>query len=176
MYPNPQEALPLPPRPSIEQYKKLAKELVKACRSGDPAAIRVWAIHWIEALAALQQEPKALRDRTDIDAHADRVDEFARRKLSGGDEASSKCALTDAQFVIARAHGFLSWPTFLTHIESLARASSPVSTFEAAASAIVAGDVATLARLLHEYPELIRVRSDARASRHAPALRLGQRC
>ena len=29
MYPNPQDVLPLPPRPSVEQYKKLAKDLVK---------------------------------------------------------------------------------------------------------------------------------------------------
>ena len=44
MYPNPQEALPLPPRPNVEQYRKLAKELVKACRSGDPDAIRAWSL------------------------------------------------------------------------------------------------------------------------------------
>ena len=29
MYPNPQDALPLPTRPNLEQYKKLAKELRK---------------------------------------------------------------------------------------------------------------------------------------------------
>lgn len=29
MYPNPQDALPLPPHPSVEQYRKLAKDLVK---------------------------------------------------------------------------------------------------------------------------------------------------
>jgi len=62
-------------------------------------------------------------------------------------------------FVIARAHGFLSWPTLVKHIESLARARSPVSAFEAAADAIVTGDVATLTRLLREHPELIRARS-----------------
>ena len=33
MFPNPQDALPLPQRPDIERYRKLAKELVKACRS-----------------------------------------------------------------------------------------------------------------------------------------------
>ena len=30
MYPNPQEALPLTPRPNLEHYRKLAKDLVKA--------------------------------------------------------------------------------------------------------------------------------------------------
>jgi hypothetical protein len=159
MYPNPQDALPLPSRPSVEQYKKLAKDLVKSCRSGDPAAIRVWATQWIEALAALQREPKALRNGTEIDARADQVEQFARKKLWAGDERSSRCALADAQFVIARAHGFRSWPKFVKHIELLARASSPVSTFEAAASAIVTGDVTTIKRLLHQHPELIRARS-----------------
>jgi ankyrin repeat protein len=159
MYPNPQDALPLPSRPSIEQYKKLAKDLVKSCKSGDPAAIRVWALQWIEALAALQREPDAFRHGAGIDARAGQVEQFARRKLSDGDEPASRCALADAQFVIARAHGFVSWPKFLRHIESLARASSPVSTFEAAAHAIVTGDVTTIRRLLRDHPELIRARS-----------------
>ena len=159
MYPNPQDALPLPSRPSVEQYKKLAKDLVKSCRSGDPAAIGAWASRWIEALAAHQSEPDALRGGTEMNARADQVGQFARAKLSGGEEASSRCVLADAQFVIARAHGFLSWPNFVKHIESLARASSPVSAFEAAASAIVTGDATTLERLLREHPELIRARS-----------------
>ena len=38
---NPQGALPLPPRPSVERYRKLAKELVKACKSGDEDAVGV---------------------------------------------------------------------------------------------------------------------------------------
>jgi len=160
MYPNPQDALPLPPHPSLEQYKKLAKDLVKSCRSGDPAAIGAWALRWIEALATHQTEPDALRDGMEINARANQVDEFARTKLSsGGAESSSRCVLADAQFVIARAHGFLSWPKFVQHIESLDRASSPVSAFEAAAYAIVTGDVATLKRLLREQPTLIRARS-----------------
>jgi Ankyrin repeats (3 copies) len=159
MYPNPQDALPFPQRPSVEQYRKLAKDLVKSWRSGDPAAIRVWATRWIEALATLQREPDALRKGTEISTRVDQVEQFARKKLSGGDKPSSRCALADAQFVIARAHGFLSWPTFLKHIETLARDSSPASLFEAAVSAIVTGDVATLTRLLGEHPSLIRARS-----------------
>jgi hypothetical protein len=159
MYPNPQDALPLPTRPSVEQYRKLAKDLVKSCRSGDPAAIRVWATRWMEALAALRGEPGAPRDGAEIETRAVQIDRFARTRLSGGDGPSSTCALGDSQFVIARAHGFLSWAKFVKHIESLARATSPVSTFEAAVDAIVAGDVITLSRLLREHPELTRERS-----------------
>ena len=159
MYPNPQDALPLPSRPSVEQYRKLAKDLVKSCKSGDPAAIRVWATRWIQRLATLQREPGALRNGTEITARADQVAQFARKTLSSGDESSSRCALADAQFLVARAHGFLSWPTFVKHVESIVRPSSPVSTFEAAACAIVSGDVTTLKRLLREHPDLIRARS-----------------
>jgi hypothetical protein len=47
----------------------------------------------------------------------------------------------------------------VTQIESLARGNSPAFTFEAAASAIVAGDIVSLERLLDEHPDLIRMRS-----------------
>ena len=158
MYPNPQDALPLPPRPSLEQYRKLAKDLVKRCRSGNPAAIQDWALRWIQGLAELQESPTALGSDREIQSAAGQVSGFAQKKLSGSDRSAS-CALTDAQFVLARAHGFLSWPKFVTQIESLASESSPASLFEAAASAIVAGDSVALERLLHEHPDLIHMRS-----------------
>ena len=50
MFPNPQDALPLPPRPNLDQYKKLAKDLLKAAQSADPTAIRTWAAAWIDSL------------------------------------------------------------------------------------------------------------------------------
>ena len=52
MYPNPANVLPFPPRPSLEQYKKRAKELVKACKSRERDTIRTWAAAWIESLAS----------------------------------------------------------------------------------------------------------------------------
>jgi len=156
MYPNPQDVLPLPPRPSLEQYKKRAKDLVKACKSAEPNAIRVWVERWLEALDATQPEGNRPTRADAIKQRADQVDEFARTKLA---HERSACALADAQFVIARAHGFKSWPRFSEHLESLARATSLISAFETAADAIVAGDVATLQRVLRESPELIRARS-----------------
>jgi hypothetical protein len=67
--------------------------------------------------------------------------------------------LADAQFTLAREHGFDSWPKFAKHVEALGRKTSPTSKFEQAADAIIAGDAPTLARLLHEDPKLIRARS-----------------
>lgn len=159
MFPNPQDALPLPPRPNLEQYKKRAKDLVKACKSGEPGAIGVWAANWIETLVKLASLTVTLGLPVRIDRWIAQVTEFAQRELSDSGRESAKCALADAQFVIARSHGFESWLKLAKHIEALAHRSSPASQFEAAADAIVAGDVAALERLLRENPELIRARS-----------------
>src|SRR5258706_8323926 len=43
------DALPLPPRPNVEQYKKQAKELLKACKSADPQALSAWVTQWLAA-------------------------------------------------------------------------------------------------------------------------------
>jgi ankyrin repeat protein len=82
------------------------------------------------------------------------VNEFAHKKLN-----DDHCALTAAQFVIARSHGFASWPKFARHIQELETAHSPTAQFEAAADAIVSGDSTKLQRLLKENPALIRARS-----------------
>ncbi len=159
MFPNPQDALPLPPRPSLERYKKLAKELVKACKSAKPDAIRDWSEEWVEALVKLSSLKITRHLSVNIQRWIDEVEEFGKRKLLGGEPGERRCSLANAQFVIARSHGFESWPKFTKQLEALARKNSSVSRFEAAADAIVSGDVATLKRLLREEPELIRARS-----------------
>jgi ankyrin repeat protein len=125
------DAIPLPTRPDLDQYKKLAKGLLKACKSGDFGAVREWAARWTRDALPLMTRLRA-------------------KKIS---------KLADAQLFLARAHGFESWPKFAKHIEALKRAGSPDATFEAAADAIVSGDIDALARLLKENPELIRQRS-----------------
>jgi hypothetical protein len=154
MYPNPQEALPLVSRPDLTAYQELAKELLESCRSTDPAAIRRWAIRWIGRLSTRLRRPKTLSTTSEIEACAVRVADFAREQFSAG-----TCSLRKAQFVIARAHGFASWPTFAAHLDSLRDPSSTVAAFEAAASAIVNGDAARVRRLLRAHPELARARS-----------------
>ena len=155
MFPNPQDALPLPPRANLERYKKLAKELIKACKSGDENAVGNWAEQWIQMLAKLVGGKSTRQALGRIGRWTDDVEKFASNKLLVN-EPGRKCALADAQFVIARSHGFNSWPKFARHLEALARKSSSVSRFEAAADAIVSGDLAKLKRLLREEPNLIR--------------------
>ncbi|HEV7485885.1 MAG TPA: ankyrin repeat domain-containing protein [Thermoanaerobaculia bacterium] len=124
------DALPLPSHPHLGYYKKLAKDLVKAC--DDPAALHAWATRFAP-------------------------DQIERVERHIGSAKIAK--LADAQFLIARAHGFASWPKFSRHVEELQHAGSAESKFEQAADAIVYGDIATIRRLLDETPELIRQRS-----------------
>jgi ankyrin repeat protein len=84
------------------------------------------------------------------------VQEFAQRKLVS---KNASCRLVDAQFVIARCHGFASWSRFSKHLNALAQKNSAVARFESAADAIVNGELATLKRLLREEPGLARARS-----------------
>jgi ankyrin repeat protein len=116
------DAIPLPERPNLEQYRKLAKDLQRACNSGDAEAIA-------------------------------RISRYRKR------DTAARCTLADAQFCLARDHGFASWPKFARHVRALALEQSPVSQFEAASDAIVTGDSAALAALLHNNPGLIRERS-----------------
>ncbi len=154
------DALPLPSRPNLEQYKKLAKDLVKACKSGEPDAIRAWTAQWLEKLVDVHViAPLYDPRRGDFRDHlTDKLEKLARSTLTNP-VRDRHCILTDAQLVIARGHGFASWPKFAKHLEALARANSPVSKFEAAADAIVSGDLVMLKKLLSENAELVRERS-----------------
>jgi Ankyrin repeats (many copies) len=156
MFPNPQDALPLPPRPNIEQYKKLAKELLKAAKTRGPAGVREWASEWIADLARLSNLQISPGLPVEIQSWIDDVSRFGAQKLLS--EASPP-ALAGAQFVIARSHGFVSWHKLVQHIEQVARKNSSVGHFEEAADAIVTGDLEGLKRLLHQNPALVRERS-----------------
>ena len=124
----------LPAHPSLEQYKKQAKDLLKSSKSGHREALQL----------TLQR----------IKKDHPRFGRLADLELQG-----TKLALADTQLVIAREHGFESWPRFAKHIEGLTRQNSPVSRFESAVDAVVTGDVAKLNQLLGEDPELVRERS-----------------
>jgi hypothetical protein len=45
------DALPLLPRPKLDQYEKLAERLRAACQSGELEDIRKWATDWIKTVA-----------------------------------------------------------------------------------------------------------------------------
>jgi ankyrin repeat protein len=152
------DAQSLPPRPNLDQYRKLAKDFQHACKSGSPGAIRDWAAGWRETIARLQGLKITPEVRTQIDFEAERIEQ-RWRKYAETNKYAARCRLTDAQFFVAREHGFASWPNFVKHLKALAQTDSPVSAFEAAVDAIVNGDAAKLEKLLDRDPKLARARS-----------------
>lgn len=161
------DALPLPPRPNLEHYKKRAKQLLKIFKSGDRDALRAWVADWIETLAKHHGLDVTLprggdraytpaEIRYQIGRTVDRLSKYFNESVQ---TSPSSGTLSRAQFVLAREHGFASWPKFARHVEGLARAHSPVSEFEAAADAIVSGGAAALQKLLTENPKLVKARS-----------------
>jgi ankyrin repeat protein len=150
-------ALPLPPSPSLEQYKKLARDLQDACKSTASGAIRRWAERWVEALARLHG-PVYWPAARGCDANAEQIERRWNR-LKESTEHVGKCTLAGAQLFIAHEHGFTNWPKFARHVRELARNNSHVAAFERAADAIVMGDVPTLRQLLAAHPGLARERS-----------------
>jgi hypothetical protein len=129
----------LSPRINLEQSRKQAKDLVKAFKAGDP-----------ESLDRIRWNHPRFRGLGDA--------EIRKRPFT----------LADAQHVIAGLHYFDSWPKLVHHIETLGKKDARVMRFEAAADAIIAGDIPKLRALLREHPELIRERSTR--GHHAPLL------
>ncbi len=78
----------LPHHPSVEQYKKQAKELLSAVNGGHPAAV------------------------SRMRKHHPRLHDLAPGRTDA-------VTLADAQYVLAREHGYESWPAFAKHIETL---------------------------------------------------------
>src|SRR5688572_17570046 len=114
-------------RPSLEFYKKQAKDLVKAFRAGDREA----------AERAQQHHPR-----------------FERRAVVADDIA--QLTLADAQLVIAREHGCDSWPKFAEQVRVRSGKTNLGAIWKTAERAVIAGDVETLERLLNERGDLLR--------------------
>ena len=143
------EAVPLPPRPNLEQYRKLAKDLQRACQSGEAEAVRAWVRQWVETLVRLNAPEMPPRVGREIGGGV----EWQWRKLK------PPCTLAGAQFFIARCHGFGSWPKFAKHVQAVETANSPAARFERAADAIVNGDLPALREMVADSPDLVRARS-----------------
>src|SRR5688572_17461569 len=114
MRPRGTDAIPLPPRPNLEQYRKRAKGLVKACKTGDRDTVRAWAREWLTALAELHGAtntserdgaagPRHL-EWAQIGREVDRIEKDARESNLLSDAGSGSCTLADSQLFLARLH------------------------------------------------------------------------
>ena len=117
----------LPARPNLEQYKKQAKELVKAWKTGDSVT-----------LTRIREHHPHLSGRSDADLRRARF------------------TLADAQFIIAREHGFDSWPKFAAQIGSMMGQAPSSEIWKLAERAVVGGDASTLDALLRDHGEMLR--------------------
>lgn len=91
----------LPVRPSLDQYRRQAKELLRGIRAGDPAAIARFR----------RYHPEFRRD-------------------GNGEIRPQAIRLADAQWVLAREHGFASWPKFARHLRRVIEAGIECHPFE----------------------------------------------
>jgi ankyrin repeat protein len=82
---------PNPRRSNLAQYKKQAKELLRACAARHPAA-----------LERMHRHPR-----------------FRHLTPNQLPDQLPTILLADAQLVLAREHGFPSWPQFAAHLETL---------------------------------------------------------
>ena len=126
----------LPARPNLEQYKKQAKDLVQD-----------FGLRVPEALARVRK-------------HHPRLHNLPEPELR-----SAQVSRTDAQLVLAREHGFESWPKFAKHIETLhliqsvGSLSDPVAAFIEVAcvprhSAHGSGTLEHAEMILSRYPQV----------------------
>jgi hypothetical protein len=99
----------------VEQYKRQAKELLKEVRLAGNAALARVRAHHPQLSSSV---PLA---------------------------AGASLKLADAQLVIAREHGFASWPRFAEYLR-----------FRNAVEALDAGDVSRLESLIDEHPSVLR--------------------
>ena len=143
------KSLQLPERANLAHLKKQAKSLLRAAHAKDPDALR-----------RFQVLPKLAR-------------------IASTDAGSMDLALHDAQFVIAREHGFKSWKELREHVEEqslsfaaaldefirCATGNAPARAFRLLArypaighaslqSELVLGDAAAAGKRLREHPEL----------------------
>ncbi len=122
----------------------------EATRTAAPLSLRAWVTEWIDTLVklydldiTLPRQGQRAYTPAEIGYRIERTVDRITKHLNATDGPSrGACTLTQAQFALAREHGFASWPNFAKHLEALARATSPVSQFEAAVDAIVGGDMA----------------------------------
>lgn len=93
------DALSLPARPNLEQYKKLAKDLQHACKSGDPGAIRQWAARAKETIARLQGLEITPQVRNEIGNEAQRVEQ-RWHDFRKSNEHAGRCTLAGARWPV----------------------------------------------------------------------------
>ena len=91
------DTLPLPPRPSLAQYKKRAKGLVTAAKLKDEGAVRVWAGEWLETLARLLDVPITPFVQGSFERAVAEIEARVREKIGTSHARGATFMLADAE-------------------------------------------------------------------------------
>src|SRR5437763_37289 len=149
---------------NLEQLRKQAKELARAARVGDPAAVaRLGDLppqlasaqlvlareHGYSSWPALVHEGAEQPFHTDLDYYEGRAHGIAT--VSG-------TSLANARRDLAQRHGLSSWAELTRRVQGLASGETPPTAFIRAYRAVENGDLEQLRGLLDEHPELVRQR------------------
>lgn len=127
---NTTDVSPLITEPTPDHYEQQASALLDSCRSVYTNSLK--------HIQKYHPEPGRL-------THLNKPD--------------TNFGIDDARTVVAREHGFESWPGMLQHIDDLHHTESSVARFERAVDAVIRGDLSELNALLSENPEMVHERS-----------------
>jgi hypothetical protein len=95
-----------------------------------------------------------LPSRPNLDQYKKQAKDLLKRWKTASPDTTPK--LADAQFAIAREHGFETWKTFTREIARLAGVEDKTAIWKSAEDALVSGDAKTLDRLLRAHEKMFR--------------------
>lgn len=153
------DTLPLPARPDLADYTRLAEALVEAAESDDSNAVRERCGEWLESIVRLSGPDLTDFVRGSYERAVGEVEKGVSESLENAGEDGRGFTLAGAQSLIAGAYSFESWNAFASFCEDDTRQTSEGAEFEVAADAVVDGNLARLQSLLRENPALAHARS-----------------
>jgi ankyrin repeat protein len=162
----------LPPKPSLEQLRKRAKDLARAEKTKlADAQFAVARQHGFPSWPKLQAYVRRVEEHgselqhayhADTEYYAGRAVGLLASEEDGTAEArkpfdrwEQPLTREGARTVVAREHGFSSWRTLRDHVTSLSESGEP---FARAYRLVEARDADGLARVVKEFPELVHAR------------------
>ena len=129
----------LPHSAPLADYEAQAADLLRGWQRGDDEAVRI--VRHTHPRFMDPTTPWRPRDMSDAEARAEHLD------------------IDDARLAVARGYCFLDWDALATFVSAATVAGGPVDRFESAVDAVINGDLAALATLLEQDPDLVRARS-----------------
>jgi ankyrin repeat protein len=149
---------------NLEQVRKQAKELARAARAGNAAAVaRLGDLppRLASAQLVLAREqgytswPALVHEVAEQPFHMD-LEYYEGRAY--GIATVNGTSLADARRDLAQRHGHSSWAELTRRVQALASGEEAPTPFMLAYRAVEDGDLGRLRALLDEYPELVRQR------------------